>query len=74
MAFFWRIFHHDCKTTPSLVGGGGGAPHPHPFNLSTITSKVVGYAPAERADRLSLFLLYPYMYYVATAAGIQAEL
>ncbi len=36
---------------------------PSPF-LSTITSKVVVYAPAERAATLPLFLLYPYMYSV----------
>jgi hypothetical protein len=39
----------------------GGA-SPPPFPLSTITSKVVVCAPAERADTLLLFLLYPYMY------------
>jgi hypothetical protein len=36
--------------------------HAHP--LSTIRSKVVVYAPAERADTFPLFLLYPYMYSV----------
>jgi hypothetical protein len=40
-----------------------GARPPH-FTLSTITSKVVVYAPAKRADTLPLFLLYPYMYSV----------
>jgi hypothetical protein len=35
---------------------------PPPFTISTITYKVVVYAPADRADILSLFLLYPYMY------------
>jgi hypothetical protein len=40
---------------------GGGARPPF-FTLSTITSKVVVYATAERADTLPLFLLYPYMY------------
>jgi hypothetical protein len=39
----------------------GGPRHP-PFTLST--SKVVVYAPAERVDKLPLFLLYPYMYSV----------
>jgi hypothetical protein len=38
---------------------------PHLFTVSTITSKVVVYSPAERPDILPLFLLYPYMYYVA---------
>ncbi len=33
-----------------------------PFPLSTITSNVVVYAPAERADTFLLFLLYPNMY------------
>ncbi len=31
-------------------------------SVSTITNKVEVYAPAERADKLPLFLLYPYMY------------
>ncbi len=35
-----------------------------PSTLSTIMYKVVVYAPAERADSLPLFLLYPYMYSV----------
>ncbi len=34
------------------------------FIISTITYKVVVYAPAENADTLPLFLLYPYMYSV----------
>jgi hypothetical protein len=41
--------------------GGEGARPPH-FTLSTITYKVVVYAPAERAGILPQFLLYPYMY------------
>jgi hypothetical protein len=32
---------------------------PLAFTLSTITSKVVEYTQAERADTLALFLLYP---------------
>ncbi len=39
----------------------GGARSP-PFTISTISYKVVVYSPAERADTLPLFLLYPYMY------------
>ncbi len=50
-------------------GEGGGARHP-PFTLSTIISQVVVYAPAERADTLSLFLLYPYMYSVGAEPHI----
>jgi hypothetical protein len=46
--------------------GEGGACTPTPFNISTITYKVVLYAPAERADTLPLFLLYPHMYSVDT--------
>ncbi len=43
------------------AGEGWGA-RPPPFTLSTITYKVVVYAPAEMADTLHLFLLYPYRY------------
>jgi hypothetical protein len=45
------------------AGESGGA-RPSPFSTSTITYKVVVYAPAEMADALPLFLLYPYMYSV----------
>jgi hypothetical protein len=48
---------------PSLVRMEGARPPP-PFILSTITSKDVVYALAERTDTLPLFLLYPYMYFV----------
>ncbi len=41
----------------------GGA-RPLPFTLSTITIKVVVYAPTESADALPLFLLCSYMYSV----------
>ncbi len=47
-------------------GGAGGA-RPPPCNISTITYKVVAYAPAERAYTLPLFLLYLYMYSVIPA-------
>jgi hypothetical protein len=59
-ATFWRTFHNDGKISPGAVRGGGS--RPQPFTISTITHKVVVYAPAEREDTLSLFLLYPYMY------------
>ncbi len=42
---------------------------PPPFTLFNITYKVVVYAPAERADTLPLFLLYPYMYSVRGKAN-----
>ncbi len=35
-----------------------------PFHSITITYKVAVYAPAERADKLPVFHLYPYMYSV----------
>jgi hypothetical protein len=37
---------------------------PPPFTISTYHHWLVVYAPAERADTLPLFLLYPYMYSV----------
>jgi hypothetical protein len=52
-------FHHDGKISPGWRGWGV---HTHP--LSTITYKVVVYAPPERADTLPLFILFPYMYSV----------
>ncbi len=50
--------------------GKGGGLHacPSPFTISTITYKVAVYAPAEMADTLPLFLLYPYMYSVGAIA------
>ncbi len=53
--------------------GVGGA-RPSPFTLSTITSKVVVYVPAEWADTLPLFLLYPYnRAYMYTAVGAASK-
>ncbi len=46
----------------ALAGEGGGFARPLPFTLDTIMYVV--YAPAERADTLRLFHLYPYMYSV----------
>jgi hypothetical protein len=45
----------------SAQPGVGGGARPPPFTLSAIRSKVLVYAPAERADTLPLFLLYPDM-------------
>ncbi len=50
------------KNQPSLVKVVGA--RLPPFTISTITFKVVMYAPAERADKLPLFLLCPHMYSV----------
>jgi hypothetical protein len=55
---------HSIMGVKSVQPGEGGGARPPPFTLSTITSKVVVYAPAERAGTLPLFLLYPYMYSV----------
>ncbi len=49
----------------SQPGEGGGC-SPPPFTISNITYKVVVYAPAERADILPLFQLYPCMNSVFT--------
>jgi hypothetical protein len=57
MATFWRTFHHDGKISPAWVRMGVHGARPPPFTLSTITSKVVVYALAERADILSDMLL-----------------
>ena len=46
-------------TSKNSASGDGGGAHPPPFTTSTITYKVVVYAPAEWADTLPLFLLYP---------------
>ncbi len=58
MATFWPTFHHDGKISPAWSGGGGGA-RPPPFTISTFTYTVAVSAPAERANSLPLFLLYP---------------
>jgi hypothetical protein len=52
---------------------GVGVARPPPLTISTITYKTVVYAPAERADIILLFLLYPYMYSVVAAAYIDHE-
>jgi hypothetical protein len=49
---------------------GGGSARPPSFTLSTITSKVVVYAPAERADALALFRLYPLLFSVVSCITI----
>jgi hypothetical protein len=58
IADFWRASYHW------LVRVGGARLHAHPSQPITITHKVAVYAPAERADTLPLFHLYPYMYSV----------
>ncbi len=46
-----------------IVNSAQPGERPPPLTLSTVTSKVVVYAPAERADTLLLFLLYPFLLY-----------
>jgi hypothetical protein len=54
------------KSAQAGEGGGGGRP---PFHPITITYNVAVYTPAKRADTLTLFSLYPYMYSVVNALG-----
>jgi hypothetical protein len=64
MAIHCRAAKNSLRGTmvKSARSGEGGDARPLPFTLSNVTSKVVVYAPAERAYTLPLFLLYPYMY------------
>ncbi len=51
MATFWRTFNPNGKISPAWCSWG--LPRPSPFTLSIqSTSKVVVYAPVERADTL----------------------
>ncbi len=56
----WQIsgVHPIWMEKSALVGEGRGCT-PTPFHPFTITYKVAGYAPAERADTLPVFHLYP---------------
>jgi hypothetical protein len=69
MATMWRTFRHDGKNAQVRVGAC-----PPPFTISTITYKVVVYAPAAKADALPLFLLYPYGPAYGAASGLRPEL
>jgi hypothetical protein len=67
---------HSIMMEKLAQAGEGGGVHAHPpprptFTISTITSKVVVYAPAERADTLPLFLLYPYKYSVFSKESME---
>ncbi len=57
----------------SAQPGVAGGCTPSPFTLSTITSKVVVYSPADKGDTVPLFLLYPYMYSVACTMRSKAR-
>jgi hypothetical protein len=51
------------------LGEFGGA-RPPPFHYIYHTYKVVVYAPAEKADALPLFLLYPYITHLLLWGGL----
>jgi hypothetical protein len=57
--FLAYTFHHDGKISTGWLGRGV---HAHPLSLY-LPSRTKLF-PAERADILSIFLLYPYMYSV----------
>jgi hypothetical protein len=59
------------KNQPWLVRIGGA--RPPPFTLFH-SNKVAVSAPAERADTLTQFLLYPYMYSVVSTAALPLPL
>ncbi len=58
---------HSIMMEKLAQSGEGEGARPPPSTISTITYKVVVYVPAERADILPLFLLYPYRYSVVIA-------
>ncbi len=52
---------HSIMMVKSAQPGEGGVARPPPFTLSTITCKVLVYAPAERADTLHISPLRLYV-------------
>jgi hypothetical protein len=70
----WPLFGvYSIMMERSAQPSEDGGVRPPPFTMSTITYKVRVYAPAERADTLSLFLLCPYMYSMASAVQSSAR-
>ncbi len=61
LATFWSTIYRNGKFSPAWCWCGVRALPLSLLSTSTITSKVVVYAPAERADTLLLFLLYPFL-------------
>ncbi len=55
---------HSIMMEKLAQSGERGGARPPPSTIYAIMYKVVVYAPAERAETLPLFLLYPYMYSV----------
>ncbi len=69
MATFCRTFHHGGKISPAWWGWGctpPTPPPPTPLYLPSHKKLWCTYIPAEKADTLHLFLLYPYMYSMVT--------
>ncbi len=62
---------HSIMMEKLTQAGQGGGCRPYPFTISTITSKVVVYTPAERADTLPVFLLSPYRYSVFSKESME---
>jgi hypothetical protein len=60
---FWRTFHHDGKISPGWWGRGGGlhTSTPNLFHYIHHHVQSYRYAPAEQADTLALFHVYPYV-------------
>ena len=52
---------HSIMMVNSAQPSAGRGCTPSPFTQTTITSKIVEYAPAEKAGTLLLFLLYPFL-------------
>ncbi len=55
---------HSIVMEKSALAGEVRGACPSSFTLFSITYKVAVYAPAERADPLSVFHIYPYMFSV----------
>jgi hypothetical protein len=68
IASFWRTIPSWWKNQPRLVRVGSA--RLSPFTIVTITYKVAVYAPAERADTLTLFNFYQYMYSVYSLTSL----
>jgi hypothetical protein len=66
----WPLSDVHTSMIEKLAQAGEGERTP-PFTISSITYKVVVYAPAERADTLPLLLLYPYLYSMTLATGLK---
>ncbi len=68
-ATFWRAFNHEGKIIPGWWWWGVHS-LTHSLYLYHHVQSCSVYAPAERADTLVLFLLYPYMHSVETPENL----